>query len=63
MPLERARMRMRITLPVREAKKVRDKIVSLLASVEKEEWTPQLEIVSSIIALYQEVITTCLFWL
>lgn len=47
MPLERARMRLRVVIPVREARKVRDKIISFLTSVEQEDWTPELEIVSS----------------
>ncbi|XP_003385195.1 PREDICTED: ribosome maturation protein SBDS-like [Amphimedon queenslandica] len=45
MPLERARMRLKLVLPVKEARKVREKIVGLLASVEQEDWRPQLEIV------------------
>ena len=45
MQLERARMRLRIILPSREARKVREKIAELLVAVEQEDWTPELEIV------------------
>ena len=45
MAIDRARMRLRLVLPVREARKVREKIKSSLASVEQEDWTPDLEIV------------------
>ena len=45
MAIDRARMRLRLVLPVKEARKVREKIKSSLASVEQEDWTPDLEIV------------------
>lgn len=45
MAIQRARMRLRLVLPVKEARKVREKIISSLAVVEREEWIPDLEIV------------------
>lgn len=45
MAIDRARMRLRLVLPVKEARKVREKIKSSLASVEQEDWTPDLEII------------------
>ena len=45
MELERARMRLRLVLPVKEARKLREKISGLLASIEQEDWIPDLEIV------------------
>ncbi|XP_041379124.1 LOW QUALITY PROTEIN: ribosome maturation protein SBDS-like [Gigantopelta aegis] len=45
MPLERARMRMRLVLPVKEARRIREKIKSLLANIEQEDWTPNMEII------------------
>ena len=46
MAIERARMRLKITLPVREARRVREKISGSLAVTEQEDWCPDLEIVS-----------------
>lgn len=46
MELERARMRLRLVLPVKEARKVREKISALLSSIEQEDWIPDLEIVN-----------------
>lgn len=46
MVIERARMRLRLVLPSREARRVREKIVKLL-TVEQEQWDTELEIVSS----------------
>lgn len=45
MAIERAKMKLRITLPKREARKIRDKIAPLLV-IEQEDWTPELDIVS-----------------
>lgn len=44
MELERARMKLRLSLPAREARKIREKI-SKHISIEQEDWTPDLEIV------------------
>ena len=38
-------MRMRLVLPVKEARRIREKIKSLLANIEQEDWTPNMEIV------------------
>ncbi len=46
MVIERARMRLRLVLPSREARKVREKIIKLL-TVEQEDWGTELEIVST----------------
>lgn len=52
MAIERAKMKLRITLPQREARKVREKIVQLLV-IEQEDWTPDLDIVSkSLVTLF-----------
>ena len=45
MAIERAKMKLRLVLPQREARKVREKISELL-KIEQEDWTPDLEIVS-----------------
>ena len=48
-PLQRASMRLRVTLPAREARHVRDKILPHL-TVQQEEWgSDQLCIVSAIL--------------
>ena len=46
MQIERARMRLKLVLPAREARRVREKISGFLAIVEQEDWDPDLEIVS-----------------
>ena len=46
MQIERARMRLKLVLPAREARRVRDKISGFLATVEQDDWDPDLEIVS-----------------
>lgn len=38
MPLERAQMRIKIIIPEKEAKKLKDKIAKLVAKMEKETW-------------------------
>ena len=50
MEIERAKMRLRVTLPSREARKVREKILGLL-TIEQEEWDTNLEIVSMYVLL------------
>ncbi len=45
MSIHRARMKLRLVIPVKDARKVREKIISSLATVEREEWIPDLEIV------------------
>ena len=49
MEIERARMRLRLTLPSREARRVREKINPLITATEAEEWDSDLEIVSTTI--------------
>ena len=45
MKLERARMRLRLVLPSKEARRVREKITGYLVAIEQEDWIPELEIV------------------
>ena len=47
MEIERARMKLRLSLPAREARRVRDKIMKLV-TIEQEDWDPDLEIVSTL---------------
>ncbi|KJE96177.1 ribosome maturation protein SBDS [Capsaspora owczarzaki ATCC 30864] len=42
--IKRAQMRVRIVLPVKDAKKIKDRVVSLVSTVESEEWTGDLEL-------------------
>ena len=46
MEIERAQMRLKLVLPAREARRVREKISSLI-TIEQEDWTSDLEIVST----------------
>lgn len=48
MEIERAQMRLKLTLPAREARRVREKIGGLI-TIEQEDWTSDLEIVSAAI--------------
>ena len=45
MKLERARMRLRLVLPSKDARKLREKIAGCLVTIEQEDWVPELEIV------------------
>lgn len=45
MAIERAKMKLRVILPQREARKIREKISQMLL-IEQEDWTPDLDIVS-----------------
>lgn len=38
MPLERAQMRLKISIPGKEAKKLKDKVVKVISKIETEEW-------------------------
>lgn len=38
MPLERTQMKLSVTIPGKEAKKLRDKMTKVIAKIEKEEW-------------------------
>jgi ribosome maturation protein SDO1 len=46
MPIDRAQMRIKLTLPQKEAKQVLEKLRSSFTSVESEEWEGDLQIVS-----------------
>ena len=46
-PIARAQMRLRIVIPnTREAKKVKEKLVPLIANIEDEDWSAEYELVS-----------------
>lgn len=47
LPIARARMRVRITLPTKDGKRIKEKMLSLLSKVEDEEWSEEWELVSS----------------
>lgn len=49
MPLERAQMRVRITLSGKEARKIRDKIAALTSTNEQEEWSGGTVVIVSLI--------------
>jgi ribosome maturation protein SDO1 len=46
MPIDRAQMRIKLTLPQKEAKQVLEKLRSSFKSIESEEWEGDLQIVS-----------------
>ncbi|CDS82035.1 probable Shwachman-Bodian-Diamond syndrome protein [Sporisorium scitamineum] len=47
-PIERARMRVRITMPSKDGKKLKDKLLSLTDKVEDEDWSDEWELIASI---------------
>lgn len=47
-PLERAQMRVSVTMPAKEGKRLKDKIVPLFTKVEEEDWSDLWEIVGTI---------------
>ena len=38
MQIERARMKLRVTVPSKEARKIRDRVLGMVSSTEHEEW-------------------------
>lgn len=46
--IERSRMRVRVTLPTKEAKRLKDKVVPLVEKVEDEDWADEWELVAVI---------------
>lgn len=47
-PIERARMRIRITMPNKDGKKMKDKILPLTDKVEDEDWSEEWELIAFI---------------
>ena len=45
MQIERAKMRLKLVLPTKEARRIRERVLPLI-TVEQEEWSVDLEIVS-----------------
>lgn len=45
MQIDRAKMRLKLVLPMKEARKIRERVLPLV-TVEQEEWNVDLEIVS-----------------
>ncbi len=45
-PIERAKMRVRVTMPNKDGKKVKEKVVALVEKVEEEDWSEEWELVS-----------------
>jgi ribosome maturation protein SDO1 len=45
MPIERAQMRVRVVLPAKEAKRIRERLAPFLRTVEREEWGGDLDLV------------------
>jgi ribosome maturation protein SDO1 len=45
-PIERARMRIRLTMANKDGKRLKEKIVALVDKVEDEDWADEWEVVS-----------------
>lgn len=56
MAIDRAQMRLRIVLPGKEAKKVKSKLIQLIATVEEENFSDGLEMVSRLIQLTTSIL-------
>ncbi|GAA5973454.1 hypothetical protein JCM11641_006469 [Rhodosporidiobolus odoratus] len=48
LPIARAQMRVRITMPSKEGKKLKDKVIALVGKVEDDEWSEEWELVALI---------------
>ncbi|KDE04022.1 hypothetical protein MVLG_05523 [Microbotryum lychnidis-dioicae p1A1 Lamole] len=48
LPIARARMRVRVTMPAKEGKKIKDKVLALVAKVEDDEWNDEWELIALI---------------
>ena len=46
MQIERARMKLRVSAPVKEARKLRDRVLDMVAHMEHEEWDQEWVLVS-----------------
>ena len=49
MPIERAKMRVRITMPNKDGKKMKEKFTALVDDVEDEDWNQELVEISSLL--------------
>jgi hypothetical protein len=47
LPIARARMRVRVTMPSKEGKRLKDKVLPLIDNVEDEDWGDEWELVSA----------------
>lgn len=45
LPIARARMRVRVTLPSKDGKRLKDKILALISEVEEDDWSDDWELV------------------
>ena len=48
MPIDRAQMRLKISLPIKEGKKVKSKLKSMIKTMEREAFGEQLEMVGDL---------------
>lgn len=48
LPIERARMRIRVSMPAKEGKKLKEKIVPHVEKVEEEDWDEEWELIAII---------------
>lgn len=46
-PIERARMRIRLTMANKDGKRLKEKVTPLVDSIEDEDWTDEWELVSA----------------
>ncbi|CAD6924877.1 unnamed protein product [Tilletia controversa] len=47
-PIERARMKVRVTMPNKDGKRIKEKVVPLVEKVEDEDWTDEWELIAMI---------------
>lgn len=59
MPIERAQMRLKLTLPSKEAKKIKEKLKPLLSTIDSEEWDMDLELVRTWGPLNVTILLNC----
>lgn len=45
LPIARARMRVRVVMPAKEGKRLKDKVLALVSKVEDDEWADEWELV------------------
>lgn len=58
LPIERAQMKVKIVMPSRDAKRIKDKIISATSEVEDEEMSDEYELVCRSVALQPWISTT-----
>ena len=62
MQIERARMKLRVTVPSKEARKIRDRVLGMVSSTEHEEWDLEWILVRFCVYVYVWRVCRCVVY-